>query len=404
MPQRPDRLTLTALAAQCLLTAALAGAAFQSAAAPGPADLIASTNDAKYQRVVGKDTFLENPPSDTLDIIDASRFPPRVVASVNVAAAIQGPPQAVAITPNGRLAIVSAPSRYDAAEKKLVLENYLQVVDLAASPAAVIAKVDIGQHPQALAINRAGNLLLATTTSGNVLVFAIDGQTVTLKDTLKVTDKRLAGLAITPDGKSALVALRDEQGLMVLDIDGGKVTTQRERVSTGVAPYSVDVSSTGKWALVGNVGLAGLPGNVGTLAGDVDSITLVDISKRPYRAVQHVSVAALPEGIAISPDGRWVAVQSMDGSNLTADNPGRRAKGKLTLFANQDGKLVEKSSLPAGEAGQGVVFTANGQYILAQFNVEKQLAVFAVANGKLKDTGKRLASTGGPSSIRSMPR
>ena len=402
MTQRPNRLMLTTLA---LLTTALAAASFQSmAAGPRSADLIASTNDAKYQRVQGRDTFPDNAPSDTLDIIDASHFPPRVVASVNVAAAIQGPPQAVAITPDGKLAIVSAPSRYDAADKKLLLENYLQVVDLAASPAAVIAKLDISHHPQALAINRAGTLMLATTTSGNVLVFAIDGQSVTLKDTLKISDKRLAGLSITPDGKSALVALRDEQGLMVLDIASDKVTTQRERVSTGVAPYSVDVSSTGKWALVGNVGLAGLPGTVGTLAGDDDSITLVDISKRPYRAVQHVSVGALPEGIAISPDGRWVAVQTMNGSNLLPDNPGRQAKGRLTLFANQNGKLVEKSSLRAGEAGQGVVFTADGQYILAQFNVEKQLAVFAVANGKLKDTGKRLASTGGPSSIRSMPR
>lgn len=400
MIKRPGRFTLGTLAVQCFMTTALVAASFQSAAA----DLIASTNDAKYQRVVGKDTFLDNPQPDTLDIIDASHFPPRVVASVNVAAAIQGPPQAVAITPDGKLAIVSAPSRYDTAEKKLLLENYLQVVDLTSSPASVIAKVDIAHHPQAIAINRAGNLLLATTTSGHLLVFAIDGQSITLKDTLKLSDKRLAGITITPDGKTALVALRDEQGLMVLDIDSGKVTTQRERISTGVAPYSVDVSSTGKWALVGNVGLAGLPGNVGTLAGDVDSITLIDISRRPYRAVQHVSVAALPEGIAISPDGRWVAVQSMDGSNLTADNPGRRARGKLTLFSNQNGKLLEKASLPAGEAGQGIVFTADGRYILAQFNVEKQVAVFAVANGTLKDTGKRLASTGGPSSIRSMPR
>ncbi|MBS1155144.1 MAG: hypothetical protein H6R07_1068 [Proteobacteria bacterium] len=384
----------------CLLASAL----LATGAPVTAADLIVSTNDAKYQRVVGKDTFLENPASDTLDIIDASHFPPRVVGSVNVAAAIQGPPQAAAITPDGKLAIVSAPSRFDATEKKLLLENYLQIVDLETKPAQVIAKVDIGQHPQGLAINRAGNLLLAATTTGSVVVLGIDGKSVTLKDTLKLSDKRLAGITITPDGKSALVALRDEQGVMVLDIDGDKVSTQRERISTGIAPYVVDVASTGHWAVVGNVGLAGLPGNVGRLAGDIDSITLVDLSKRPYRAVQHVSVPALPEGVAISPDGRWVAVQSMEGSNLTADNPGRHARGKLILFANQNGKLVEKASQPAGEAGQGVIFTADNRYILAQFNVEKQLAVYAVNNGKLKDTGKRLPATGGPSSIRSMPR
>lgn len=390
----------------CLIASALLAIALPATAADSgkPADLIVSTNDAKYQRVVGKDTFLENPASDTLDIIDASHFPPQVVASVNVAAAIQGPPQAAAITPNGKLAIVSAPSRYDAAEKKLLLENHLQIIDLETRPAQVIAKVELGQHPQGLAINRAGNLLLAATTTGSVIVLGIDGKTVTVKDTLKIAEKRLAGITITPDGKSALVALRDEQGVMVLDIEGDKVVTQRERISTGIAPYAIDVASTGKWAIVGNVGLAGLPGNQGRLAADTDTITLVDLSRRPYRAVHHVSVPSLPEGVAISPNGRWVAAQSMDGSNLTADNPGRHTKGKLVLFENRNGKLVEKASLPAGEAGQGVVFTADNQYILAQFNVEKQLAVYAVNNGKLKDTGKRLPTTGGPSSIRSMPR
>jgi hypothetical protein len=156
--------------------------------------------------------------------------------------------------------------------------------------------------------------------------------------------------------------------------------------------------------VVGNVGLAGLPGSVGRLAGDADTFTLVDLSKRPFRAVQHVSVPALPEGIAISPDGRWIAVQAMDGSNLTPDNPGRRERGRLVLFALRDGRAVQVAELPAGEAGQGVVFTADSRHVLAQFNVEKQIAVYAVNEGRLADTGERLTFSGGPSSIRSMPR
>ena len=51
---------------------------------------------------------------------------------------------------------------------------------------------------------------------------------ITVKDTLKIAEKRLAGITITPDGKSALVALRDEQGVMVLDIEGYKVVTMEE--------------------------------------------------------------------------------------------------------------------------------------------------------------------------------
>ena len=367
-------------------------------------DLIVSTNDAKYQRVAGIDTWPADAPPDTLDVIDASAFPPKVVATVEVEATIAGPPQAVAITPDGMLAIVSAPSRYDHASMQTTFGAYLQVVDLEARPARVVSKVALAHHPQGLAINRDGTLLLAATVGGTVAVFEIRGKALVAAGDVVIGEKRLAGISFTPDGRSALVAMRDEQGLMVVDVDGARVTTRRERVSTGVAPYSIDVSSDGRWAVVGNVGLAGLAGNAGVTAADADTATLVDISKRPFRAVRHFSVPSLPEGLAISPDGRWIAVQSMDGSNLPAGNPARRERGKVVLYEVRDGDVARVDALPGGEAGQGVVFSADGRHVFAQFNVEKQIAVYAIDGGRLHDTGHRIARPGGPSSIRSMPR
>ena len=60
---------------------------------------------------------------------------------------------------------------------------------------------------------------------------------------------------------------------------------------------------------------------------DADVVTLVDVSQRPFRAVQQISVLSTPEGVAISPDGRWIVASCMAGSNLTADNPGRNEPG-----------------------------------------------------------------------------
>lgn len=367
------------------------------------ADLIVSTNDAKYARVAGRDTFPENPGPDTLNLIDASRYPPRIVATAEVATSIAGPPQAVAITPDGGLAVVAATNRYDYQARQVIWETVVQVVDLEASPPRVTARIDVGHHPQGLAINRDGTLLLAATLGGRVAVLAIDGKTVTLKDQLRVGEKRLAGVTFTHDGSAALVALRDEQGIMVLDVEGRTVTSRRERVATGVAPYAIDISGDGRWAVAGNVGLAGLA-DPGTLAGDADSFTLIDVSRRPFRAVQHVTVPALPEGVALSPDGRWVAVQAMDGSNLPPGSPGRREIGRVLLFAIRDGRAVPAADLPGGAAGQGIVFTADSRYVLVQFNVEKQIAVFAVNGGRMQDTGTRLDVPGGPVSMRSMPR
>ncbi|SAL06572.1 lactonase [Caballeronia calidae] len=377
----------------------LAGAACTSAAA----DWIVSGNDGKYQRVEGRDTFPDNPAPDTLTLLDASHSPPQVKVQVEVENGIQGPPQAVAITPDAQVALVGAPTRYDHAAKKLLMDSFVQVIDLRATPPAV-TRLDIGSHPQGIAIDRSGRLALVACVDGSVAVLGIDGNRVTLVDTLKIAQKRLAGVSFTHDGAHALVALRDEQGVAVLDVADGRVTDSGARLSSGVAPYTIDVSSDGKWAVVSDVGLAGLPAYPGKLAGDADTVTLIDVSRTPFRAVQHLTVPSLPEGVAISPDGKWIGVQAMDGSNLTPDNPGRHARGKVLLFAIRDGQAVKVAEAAGGEAAQGIVFTADSRHLIVQFNVEKQLAFYAVDGGHLRDTGQRIALTGGPSSLRTTPR
>jgi DNA-binding beta-propeller fold protein YncE len=240
-------------------------------------------------------------------------------------------------------------------------------------------------------------MLLAAAHDGTVKVVAIEGKTLRLLDQVKVGEKRLSGISFTHDGKSAIVALRDENGAAVLSIDGSTVKLTGERIATGVNPYAIVVSSDGKWAVIGNTG-------INRTVDDADVVTLVDVSKRPFRAVQQLSVAATPEGVAISPDGRWVAVSAMAGSNLLATDPGRHKVGTVSLYAIKDGAATKVNELPGGEAAQGVVFSQDGRTILVQFDVERTIAVYAIRDGKLVDTGERLKLAAGPVSIRSMPR
>ena len=143
-------------------------------------------------------------------------------------------------------------------------------------------------------------------------MLTIFGKDLKLTDSIKIGEKRLSGVSFTHDGASALVARRDEGGLAVLSVEGSKVTPTKELVSTGIAPYGVDVSSDGKWAVIGNAGLAGLVGQ--SAPGDADLISLIDVSKRPFHTVQHLTVPSVPEGVALSPDGNWIVAQSLHGS------------------------------------------------------------------------------------------
>ena len=369
------------------------------------ADIIVSAQDGKFVRVDGRATFPEPAPPDSLVVIDASQFPPKVKGTVEgIEHTVQGPPQAVAVTPDGKLAIVAAPTRYDYAAKKELFDNFLQVVDIEASPPKLVAKVDVGAHPNGLAINRDGTLLLAAAHDGAVKILAVESNNLRMLGDVKVGEKRLAGISFTHDGKAAIVAQRDENGAAVLTVDGPTIKLTNEKISTGVTPYAVDVSSDGKWAVIGNTGVQGMAGLAGRTAGDADIVTLVDVSQRPFRAVQQISVPNTPEGVAISPDGRYVAVSSMAGSNLTPDNPGRNKLGKVTLFEIRDGAAVKVNDVQGGEAAQGVVFTQDSRYVLLQMDVERAIAVYAVRDGKLVDTGERIKLAAGPVSLRSMPR
>jgi hypothetical protein len=149
--------------------------------------------------------------------------------------------------------------------------------------------------------------------------------------------------------------------------------------------------------VIGNTG-------VSRTVADADVVSLVDVSKRPFRTVQQISVPATPEGVAISPDGKWIAVSSMAGSNLLAKDPGRAKLGKVGLYSIEDGWATYVNEVPGGEAAQGVVFTQDSKNILVQFDVEKSLALYTIRGGKLVDTGERIKLPAGPVSIRSMPR
>ena len=374
-----------------------------SGAAARSADLIVSGNDGKFVGVHGAPTDPRPAPNDSLAVIDASVSPPVLKAVIQgLDHTIQGPPQSVAITPDGRLAFLGAPSSYDFAAKREKLETYLQVIDL--EHGGAVSKVELGAHPNGLSVSPDGKLLLAACTDGTVKVLAIAGGEARLVDNLKVGDRRLASVVFTHDGAAALVSMRDEGGLSVLSISGGKVTLDDERVATGLGPFDMEISSDGRWAVVGNAGLSTLIGVRGRLAGDADTVTLVDVSHKPFRAVQHITVPATPEGVAISPDGRWIAVNALDGSSLPPANPGHKAVGQLVLFEIRNGVAVAAGSLPTGAIAQGVTFAKDSRTLFVQLNVEKAIAVFRIDGRRLKDTGQRIALAASPVSIASTPR
>src|SRR5215467_3834178 len=98
------------------------------------ADLIVSAQDGKFVRVEGRATYPQPAPPDSLVLLDASQFPPVVKTTVEgLEHTVQGPPQAVAITPDGKLAVVAAPTRYDYDGQKEIFEISCKLIRVGTS-------------------------------------------------------------------------------------------------------------------------------------------------------------------------------------------------------------------------------------------------------------------------------
>jgi DNA-binding beta-propeller fold protein YncE len=358
------------------------------------AQLAVTSNDNKVMLDNGTVKIVQNPAPDTVTIIDLKASPPRVVAEIAAPGSVVGPPLSVALTPDESLALVGSSTKVDPGDPtKTVPDTRVSVIDLKASPPAVIATLEAGKSAAGISINRQGTLaLVANRSAGTVSVFTIQGKTVTPVGTVTIADEKsgTSHVAFTPDGKMALVTRDNDHKISVLSVDGTKVEYTKRDINAGLRPYGIDVSSKGDFAAVANIGLG---------QGDADTVSLIDVRANPPRVVETMTVGQTPEGIKVSPDGKYVAVVVMNGSNKAKESPFYADNGKLVLLRVKGMKLAKVAEAPLGHWSQGAAFSPDGKTILVGNMVEKDVQVFAFDGRSLKETG-RIKVNGGPAAVR----
>jgi DNA-binding beta-propeller fold protein YncE len=358
------------------------------------AQMAVSSNDGKVTLVNGVTTAVDNPRPDTVALIDMSAPIPRVIAEIEAPGSVMGPPVNVAITPDGRMALVSSSFKIDAA-KAHVPDNRISVIDLKSSPPRVVATVEGGASPSGISIDKEGKLaLVANRSDGTVSVFRIEGMALRKLDTVTVGNATSgpSQVAITPDGKMALVTKDGDSGVAVLAIDGDKVTYTKRDFFPGIRPYGIVMSPGGKTAVVAMVGRG---------AGDADLIASVDLTGKWPRVVEHLSVGLTPEGISMSADGTMVAVTVVNGSNKAKDFPWYSDKGKVVLVRVDGTRLTKLSEAPVGPWCQGSGFSADGRTLVVQNILSNELQVLRIGpGGELQDKGERVALKAGPVGFR----
>ena len=359
------------------------------------AQVVIAGNDNKALIVDGQ---LQIDPQgvQSVSVIDIGADGPTLRATVEVPNSIFGPPTNLAVTADNRLALVAEAVMIDpdASPPKFVPSDKLHVIDLEADPPQIIDTLTVGRQPSGMSISPDGRLaIIANRAETSVSVLSIDGKQVRFEGKVETGDQ-VTHVAFTPDGKRAMINKASTDQVSFLAIDGAEVTLTGPDLAVGDYPYNADITPDGRLAIVANTG------NNGRSDGNIDSITVIDLQHNPPRVIDHLAAGDAPEGITISPDSRLAVTGNLCGSDAPPDAWFLRSPGCIQVFEISDAGVRHVAELLAGGVPEALAFSPDGRWLLVANLLDADVSVFEVQDGRIVDTGRRLALPGHPGSMR----
>lgn len=357
--------------------------------------------------IIGNDSKIEcrregltkvAPGEDTVTLIDLSDPSGQKMTHLPLPNSIFGPPTNLAITPDQSLAIVANSVHWKEVEGEWTAEpaSELHLVDLTTTPPTRLPdSVACGKQPSGLAISRDGKqLLVANRADQSVSLFTIAGQTLTLLDTIAV-EGEAAAVAFHPDGKKALVAKFSQHAVGQLSIVDGKLSYDvGQDIPVGRYCYNLKITPDGALGIVCNTGNNGLPD------GHQDTLSLIDLSHSSPHVFHTLPVGDGPEGIAVSADGKLLAIPLLNGSTDIFEGQWfHRETGEVVLYTIEGEKISETSRVATGAFPEGIAFNEAGTHLYVANLDDENLSVFSITDGTLTPVGEPLPLPGKPGSM-----
>lgn len=298
--------------------------------------------------------------ADALSIIRLDRAGRELRAiETPVSNSVTGPPAALVVTPDGRYAIAietrgSRPTKADPRLSDLPLGRTISVVDLSdLDQPKVVQRVQGGEQPLSVSINAQGSLVAVSfdpkgagkTTP--IAIYRFSNGKLSAPGTPQIpgwnTTDTLIGVEWHPK-ENILALLNVNQpsiSFMRVADAGGKISLSRwgNSVSVEKAPFLVRFTPDGRHIITNASytpidGISVLPGV--TLRGSVLSVRLAAATAADgspvHQLASRAGTSSVPEGLSVSPDGRYVVTTNLEQSSFSLDDPKQGFFSSLTLL------------------------------------------------------------------------
>jgi len=337
-------------------------------AAAAHAQIAVSANDGKATPADAPDTPRT---TDSIAVLDIGGTP-RTLATIPAPATLVGPPGAVALTPDSRLAIITA-GQILGSDGKPAPGDVVSVIDLSRPSAPkLVQTLHSGAGAAGIAINSAGTLaLVANTGADSLSVFTIAKGRLTLAGTVPLDARSRPEDVAFADAHNAYVVALGTNKLIHLAVAGSRVTLDGPGIALGASPYSLALNRRTHFAYVSHLAGRAPSDTPGPKPG---SIGIVDLGAG--RMVDQVDTGVTPEHVGLSPSGRYLQVTVNNGSTLAATSPAFHDFGRMTIYRVAAGKLEPVAETNTGRWCQGAVWSTDERRVLLQCSLAKQIEVY----------------------------
>lgn len=361
-------------------------------AMPARADIAVSANDGKQVLIDGKQVVPTPLRDDSVSVIGFGGGKLRLIATIAAPASVIGPPRSVAITPDGKYAIVTCARRVRPDGKDIEPDDRVSVIDLTSMK--LVSAIRAGAGVSGVAIDPTGRrVLIANRAAGTLSLFAFASGALAPMATVAVglPSSSPAQPIFYDGGRKALVTRDGDHRISLVTVTGDALSIGETSLAAGLRPYAIDAAGP-RFAVVGNIGGG---------ARDVDTISLIDLSGPTPAVVDTVAVGFTPEGVKMSPDGRFVAITVHNRSNLPRGARGWSDHGLLQIWRIANARLIKVTEAPMGGWGQGIVWSKDSRQILAQTPLRGRIQSFGFDGARLTRGPELILA--GPAAIASWP-